>query len=236
MVFSLFRDSGKAFFCAVLALQLDVWSLKILQFLRLLFFSKMERNWFPLLEPSDLEQNSIFSLPLLKNLLDKNVSLQEHVMFLYENEKLKPGLLQSRSFRSTLASVSHHGKVRGYKHIIKPRAVTKKPWTKFPPRLRYCKFFASSGLCRVPKVSVLLQPDASFSRFMRIMFPVSSSLLQWVDMAAPSCDPDIARGSCMQVCRNEGGEGELEGEGTPAINGKTTEENNDVVARTVSKV
>lgn len=40
----------------------------------------------------------------------------------------------------------------------------------------------------------------------------------------------------MQVCQNEGGEGELEGEGTPAINGKTTEENNDVVARTVSKV
>lgn len=55
-------------------------------------------------------------------------------------------------------------------------------------------------------------------------------------MAAPSCDPDIARGSCMQVCGNEGDEGELEGEGTPAISGKTTKENNDVVARTASKV
>lgn len=41
-------------------------------------------------------------------------------------------------------------------------------------------------------------------------------------MAAPSCDPDIARGSCVQVCRNEGDEGELEGEVTPAINGKNT--------------
>lgn len=40
----------------------------------------------------------------------------------------------------------------------------------------------------------------------------------------------------MQVYGNEGDEGELEGEGTPAINGKTTKENNDVVARTASKV
>lgn len=40
----------------------------------------------------------------------------------------------------------------------------------------------------------------------------------------------------MQVCQNEGDEGELEGEGTPAINGKTTKENNDGVARTASKV
>lgn len=70
---------------------------------------------------------------------------------------------------------------------------------------------------------------------MRIVFPVSSFLLQWVDVAAPSCDPDIGRGLCMQVCGNEGNEGEL-GEGTPAINGKTTKENNDVVARTAGKV
>jgi len=55
-------------------------------------------------------------------------------------------------------------------------------------------------------------------------------------VAAPSCDPDIAGGSCMELCGNEGDEGELEGEGTPAIHGKTTKENNDAVARTASKV
>lgn len=89
-------------------------------------------------------------------------------------------------------------------HIIKPRAATKKSCTEFPPKSRYCKSFASLEACRFPKVAVLLQPDASFSRFMWLVFPVSSSLLQLVDMAAPSSDPDFARGSCMQVCGNEG--------------------------------
>jgi len=114
-------------------------------------------------EASDVQQSSIFSLPFSKNLLEKKVSLKN--TFLHKNEKLKAGLLPSTSFRSALASLSHHGKVRSYKHIIKPRAVTKKSWTGFPPGLRYCKFFPSSGPDRVPKVSVLLQPDASFSRF-----------------------------------------------------------------------
>lgn len=40
----------------------------------------------------------------------------------------------------------------------------------------------------------------------------------------------------MQACGNQRDEGELEGEGTPAINGKTAKENNDVVVRTASEV
>lgn len=75
-------------------------------------------------------------------------------MFLYKNEELKPGLLQSRIIRFTLASVFHyeeqmHNQSRG----------SNKPYTGFPPKLRHCKPFASPEPCRVPQELVLFQPS-----------------------------------------------------------------------------
>lgn len=49
----------------------------------------------------------------------------------------------------------------------------------------------------IPKGSS--QVGARCARFLRTVFSVSSSLLQRVDVAAPSCDPDIVR-----VCRSVG--------------------------------